>query len=267
MKVVRETCIAGRVIDVTIKASSGNHARRSEKKKVTSEAVQKVNDRYAQKRLERIINANFSEKDFHDTLTYEGEAPDPEEAQKNLRRFLERVKYAMKKKGQEFKWVIVTEWKNKRIHHHMVTNAPEELIRKQWKSGHIFTSRLYESEDYSQLAAYLIKETEKTFRDGDSAVKERYSRSRNLTVPEVRVEEVDARQLFEDPKPWKGYQIIEESVRRYEHPVTGLEYLEYKMISVTDKPRLKRRYKGKIKKREENYWNYINYIEEQMSLL
>ena len=42
---------------------------------------------------------------------------------------------------------------------------------------------LYDSGEYSQLADYLIKETERTFRDEDSAVKQRYSCSRNLTKP------------------------------------------------------------------------------------
>lgn len=265
MRVIREVCVAGKVIDVTIKVPAGNHGQRKEKKKITKEAVQRNNDRNAKKKLSRLINANFDEKSFHDTLTYSA-APDQEEAQRVLKNFLRRVKSEMKKAGEEFKWIIVTEYENTRIHHHLVTNASEEVIRKHWKQGHVFTSRFYEGPDYSQLAEYLIKETEKTFREEDSVVKERYSRSRNLIVPEVRQEEVSSKQLFEDPVAWTGYQIDEDSVRRYEHPITGLEYLEYKMIAITEKPRLKKYYKGRRKKREESYWKYINSIEEQLSI-
>lgn len=264
MKVIREVCIAGKVIDVTVKVPAGNFGQRKEKKKITREAVQKNNDRMAKKKLARIINANFDESSFHDTLTY-STAPSQEEAKTILKNFLRRVKNELKKMGVDFKWVVVTEYNNKRIHHHIVTNAPEEVIREHWKQGHIFISRFYEGPDYTQLAEYLIKETEKTFREEESVNKERYSRSRNLIIPEVRQEEVSEKQLFEDPTAWKGYYIDEDSVRRYEHPITGLEYLEYKMIAI-DEPRLKKYYKGRRKKKEQSYWRYINSIEEQMSL-
>lgn len=266
MRVVREICVAGKVIDVTVKVPAGNSGKRKEKKKITSETVQKVNDRNAKKKLARLINANFDTTSFHDTLTYKHE-PSPEEAQHELKKFLRRVKAEMKKSGEEFKWIVVTEYEGKRIHHHIVTNASEELVRKQWKNGHIFSSRLYDDPDYSQLAEYLVKETERTFREEDSQTKERYTRSRNLIVPEVRQEEVSAKQLWEDPVAWKGYQIDEDSVRRYEHPITGLEYLEYKMVAITDEPRLKKYYKGHKKTREESFRRYINTIEEQMTMV
>ena len=88
-----------------------------------------------------------------------------------------------------------------------------------------------------------------------------------MYIPEVRVEKVSDKQLFEEPKAFKGYYIDQDSVRRYEHPVTGLPHLEYQMISLTEEPRIKKYYKGKIKTREEDLRKYINYIEEQMSLL
>lgn len=266
MKVIREICIAGRVIDVTVKVPAGRKGRRNERRNITKETIQKNNDRNARKHLARLINANFDENSFHDTLTYRN-PPDQEAAQKILKNFLRRVKAEMKKKKQEFKWIVVTEYDKKRIHHHIVTNADEELVRKHWKMGHVFTSRFYDGPDYSKLAEYLIKETEKTFREEGSVNKERYSRSRNLIIPEVRQEEVSERTLFADPVPWKGYQIEEDSVRRFEHPITGLEHLEYRMIAVTEKPRLNKYYKGQRKKREESYWKYISTIEEQLTML
>ena len=70
MKVVREICAAGPVIDVTIKSGTASHGKRRPKKRITSEAVQKNNERLAVKKLARIINANFGKGCWHITLTY-----------------------------------------------------------------------------------------------------------------------------------------------------------------------------------------------------
>lgn len=80
------------------------------------------------------------------------------------------------------------------------------------------------------------------------------------------MEEVSPRMLTEDPVAWKGYYIDRDSVRRYEHPVTGLEYVEYMMIAETEKPRIKKYYKGHRKTREEDYRKYIT-AEKQMDML
>ena len=266
MKVVREICAAGPVIDVTIKSGTASHGRRGPKRKVTSEAVQKNNDRLAEKKLARILNANFGKGCWHTTLTY-AETVSPEEAQKELKRFIARSRRACRKKDIEFRWLVVTEYKNQRIHHHFITNAPQELVEDQWKRGHVLARPFDKRKNHAKLAAYLIKETSKTFREEDSPYKLRYSHSRNLFIPEVRIERVSEKQLFEEPKPFKGYYIDQDSVRRYEHPITGLPHLEYQMISLTEEPRIKKYYKGKIKTREEDLRKYINYIEEQLSLL
>lgn len=81
------------------------------------------------------------------------------------------------------------------------------------------------------------------------------------------VEEVEERMLFADPVAFKGYYIDQDSVRRYEHPITGLQHLEYVMISKEDKPRIRKYYKGKRRTRDIDYSKYINYEEEQLNLL
>lgn len=266
MKVVRETCIAGRVIDVTVRVPSGRHTEpRAKKRTVTAEKVQKNNDRMAIKKLARIINANFDKTCWHDTITYAGN-PTPEEAKKKLDRCLGRIRYRMKKRGLKFKWVVTTEWQNSKLHHHLITNAPVEIVRACWKEGHILPRPFDENPNYYKLAEYIIKETSKSFREKESPFGSRYSHSRGLIIPTPNIEEVDERQLFADPKPREGYYIDWDTVRRFEHPITGLEHLEYMMISIDEEPRIKKYYKGKPKKREENYRQYINYEEEQQSL-
>ena len=115
--------------------------------------------------------------------------------------------------------------------------------------------------NYKKLAEYLIKETEKTFRLEDSVAKQRYSPSRNLYRPIAKREFVSEKELFDDPKPLKGYYIPKDEIRRYEHPVTELPHLQYIMIA-DDKPkRYKTWPKGKVVEIKE--WFKVNNIEEQ----
>lgn len=89
-----------------------------------------------------------------------------------------------------------------------------------------------DSGSYKALSEYLIKETSKTFRDSDSVHKRRYTASRNLVRPVIKREAVDAQELLDDPKPIAGYYIPKETVRRFEHPVTGVEHVEYYMVAL-----------------------------------
>ena len=60
-------------------------------------------------------------------------------------------------------------------------------------------------------------------------------------------------QNLDELKPIKGYEIDKESVRKYTNPVTGLEHIEYQMISTEAVPRLKVWRKGRKLKRNETY--------------
>ena len=231
-KIVRETWIAGAVISVMLKSKFGsNTGTRQPKHNPTSAAVMKNNDRIALRKLAALLNMNFYPGDYHTTLTYAGDAPDQQAAKKELNNFIRRMKREYEKLGKEFYWIAVTEYENKRIHHHIVMSYIDHaIIQKQWTNGKIWTSSLDRTRNYTELAEYLIKETQR-----------------------VRRELVEARQLFEDPKPLKGYQIDSDSIHRYEHPFTGLEHLEYQMTSTDPVPRLKTWRKGIIVDRQETY--------------
>lgn len=251
-KVIRETCIAGAVIDRTVKASFPHGGCRRPRSKPTSDAVRKNNDRIAAKQLTRLINANFFPGDLHTTLTY-AEVVSVEEANHELNLWLRRMRREYRRRGKEFKYIAVTEYQNKRIHHHIVmTEIDFSTINRQWTAGRIRCTALDETRSYKALADYLIKETQKTFRQPDNAVKRRWKASRNLTRPVVKREWVSVRELFRNPKPLKGYQLDEDSIRRYQNPITGLEHLEYQMIAIDQEPRLRRWKKGR-KARPETY--------------
>lgn len=251
-KVIRETCIAGAVIDRTVKASFSHGGARRPKSKPTSEAVRKNNDRIAAKKLTRLINANFMPGDLHVTLTY-AEVVNVEKANHELDLWLRRMRREYHRRGREFKYIAVTEYENKRIHHHIVMSEIEfSTINRQWTAGRIRCTALDETRSYKALAEYLIKETQKTFRQPDNALRRRWKASRNLIRPAVKREWVSVRELFRDPKALKGYQLDEDSIRRYQNPITGLEHLEYQMIAIDPEPRLRRWIKGR-KARPETY--------------
>ena len=254
-KFIRETCIAGPVIDVTLKYSArAPRKTRSANRAPSREAVIKNNDRLAVKNLTRLMNANFYPGDIHLTTTYAGDPPTVEEAKKEISNFKRRLKREYEKRGKEFRWIEVTEYKNHRIHHHMLVPYLEtEAIAKQWKRGHIWTSTLDRSRNYKQLAEYFVKETTKTMRTPGSETKQRWSASRNLVRPIVKREMIEPRAMYQKPKAIKGYEVIQESVHTYTHPFTGIDHLEYMMIATDPVPRLKTWRNGSVVKRDETY--------------
>ena len=120
----------------------------------------------------------------------------------------------MKRRGLPWKWVVVTEYENQRIHHHIVCNREAlTVILNCWKEGHVHHVQLDTNGNYYDLAEYLCKETEKTFRDPDAVARQRYDRSRNLIVPQPRNERITKREYEEeirDPSGIEGYRILED---------------------------------------------------------
>jgi len=206
--------------------------KREKKRKATPEEIRAGNERNARKRLRRLINTNFGPGDIHLVLTYQKELrPTPEESKRILRNFKDALGRRFKKQGKEFKWILVTEYKNKAIHHHMIVNSPEGYdpskdIASLWKRGRPRSTRLDDSGNYSQLADYLVKETEKTFREEDTPQKARYSHSRNLKEPSVKKKTVRAKKWRKLKVP-KGFFLIPGSLYEGVNPVTGHLYREY----------------------------------------
>ena len=208
------------------------------------EEIQKANMKQAAKRLARLINANFRPGDVHVTLTYRKEnRPDPQEAQKNLEDFRKAMRKKYRKAGKELRWIAVTEYKSTAIHHHMIINnindgvfTTMDYIRELWKGrGSPKFVQLYDDAEYTQLADYLIKETEKTFRDPDSPVKQRYSCSRNLVQPKVTRKDKQIKGDWEqDPKPRKGYYIVKDSLYNGVDKL-GYPYQSYIMVKLDPK--------------------------------
>lgn len=162
--VVKNAVIAGNSIIVSKGYRTQMQAgqKRAPRENITREAVMRVNERYAVRRLTVILNANFKIGDFHIVWTYRPEERVAAEiAREYLRKAIKNLRKAYRKAGKELKYVHVTEYKNGALHHHLVINAFDlGEISACWKHGTTRVTALY-STDLSKLAEYLIKETKK----------------------------------------------------------------------------------------------------------
>lgn len=207
--------------------------RPEEKKKPTPEQMEKVNERNAIKKLRRLMNANFGENDYHTVLTYrKEERPDPEEARKRLKRFLGKLRKEYRKKEKELKYIVVTEYQGKAIHHHLLLNnieGTDKMLKDLWIYGRPHNTLLDDSGQYGDLAAYFVKETQATFRDPGNPSKLRYSCSRNLKKPTVKIKVIKSNEWRNQPKPVKGYEMINDSLTSGISEVTGYGFQYYMM--------------------------------------
>lgn len=189
-------------------------------RKKTSEEIALANMRQAVRKLARKINANFRPGDWHVTLTYRKEArPSPEDAKKIIRQFISRMRGRYRRAGFQFRYILVTEYENRAVHHHLIINqvndgekTSADWVRDCWKgNGNPKFVGLYDTGEYQGLAEYLIKETDKTFRK--SPEKQRYTCSRNLVEPNPERITRTVKKMWElDPKPRKGYYIAPDSI-------------------------------------------------------
>lgn len=263
---MRETTVAGRIIHRRVVVPSGNHRqKRRARTGITSEAVKKNNMRIAIWRLWMLLANNFDSTGSHVTLTYAGKEPEKDQAAADRKKMIAKLRKEFKRQGKELKYVVVTEYKNKRIHHHIVMNSQDvEMVTRLWGKGGVHFTALREEGDFHDLAEYLIKETEKTFRESDSQHKQRYSRSRNLIMPQTKRDETTLKEMTDEPEPISGYYIPKDRVRRYEHPVTGLEHLEYVEVALGEPRKYKQWPRGKVVSTKEYY--RATEIEEQEEL-
>lgn len=203
---------------------------RKRKSKPTPEAMQKLNDLHTQNKMIRIINANFTENDVKLDLTYapEFEPESFEEAEKELERYLRRVKHWRKKNGYpELKYFACTEQGSvkKRLHHHLILSEMpiNVLIALWWKGEHslgrVETNLLqFNEEGCAALVRYMLKQ------DRVTKGKSKYKRSRNMIIPQPKkrdnrfsqkkvrelVKDTDCRAEFE--KLYEGYYMASASV-------------------------------------------------------
>lgn len=240
MAYFKTTVKAGATIEVTKSYTKRVGVKnRGKREKPTPEEMRKVNERNSERSLRLKINANFGVDDLFITLTYRrDERPEPDQAKNNIKNLIDGLRSEFRKCGEELKYINVTEYKNKAIHHHLIINhiAGRDvpgMVRKRWKYGRPNFKLLDNTGQYKDLAAYLIKETSKTYKENDGGHKQRYSCSRNLIMPPPKTEIIrKAVRWLPDPKPVKGYYIDKDTVYNGIDPFTGREYQRYTMVKL-----------------------------------
>ena len=172
MPYMKKTTVAGKTVEVEKYYSHHHHKKgvtRGKNKKPTPECMAAINERNSEKTLRQLLNTNFGPRDLHQTLTYKkDQRPDPEESKKELERYLRKVRDLYKRRGHELKYIAVTEYKNKAIHHHLIINMVNSIGAKElnelWEKGRTRFTYLDDTGQYGALAHYLIKETRKTYK-------------------------------------------------------------------------------------------------------
>jgi hypothetical protein len=189
---------------------------------LTPEKIAKNNERAARRKLERLLNTNFTDQDIHITLTYMTPPADIETAQKDVRNFLRRVKRIYERQGLgDPRYVYTIEdnesGQKKRIHCHMVLSGgvPRETLEALWARGYANADRLQPDEHgLRNLAKYLTKQN----RDKN---RRRWCASRNLKQPEIRESDskLSNRKVARLAKdlPAVGREILEKAWPKYQY--------------------------------------------------
>lgn len=233
---------SGQVLEIEKTCSfkyKGKNTKRGPKMDKTPENMRKVNRRNAAKKLSRVINANFVENDLHMVWTYDPakRAESPAEARCDMQKALRKLKAAYKKAGLELKYVAVTEYGKRSMHHHLVINAGLAVaaVQKIWGLGKIHVTLLDDSGDYERLAQYLLKQSDKTFNDPEKSVwSKRWCASRNLARPIEKKRAVKADSWRERPVAPVGYYLITDSIREGVSDLTGWPFQYYKCIKIQE---------------------------------
>lgn len=235
----------GKVIDVEEYHDGRYGARgkpREEKRKLTPEQMQKVNETNKAKLCQRRLLHYFRPGDCFATWTYkpENRPPDMERALEDFKKAIRIVRAAYKKRGRELFWIRNIERGTKGAWHiHLIVNEigdTASILMKAWKHGGVWFTEIKESkyyaEDFAELASYMTKsERTVTYKEDGTPEKPRlsessYSTSRNMPLPEPKEDKL----LYwkKEVKPKKGYYIsnLVEGI----NPVTGYKYRHYTML-------------------------------------
>ena len=174
--------ICGDYVEVDIFPVFSKQRSRAKKMKPTSEVQARLNQRNAERKLIRLLNANFTKDDIRLDLTYNDDnlPLTPEDAQKEMQNFFRRIKRYRKRLGlPELKYVAVTEIgkETARLHHHIVMSGgvPINDLAEIWGKGYTTVKPLqFDKFGIVGIAVYLVK---------NPILGKRWNASRNLVKP------------------------------------------------------------------------------------
>lgn len=225
----RRTTVAGPRMECEIYPVFGREEEnrlRAMKQNVTPEKQQRLNEKRAIRHLAQLMDGNFTERDLHLTLTYRGDPPNMEQARRDMRNYICKLKRFRKSAGMDplkYIWVMEGGWESngkygrQRLHIHMITNGgiSREDLEAMWAAGYANADRLQPNENgLEELAKYISKQRDRG---------RRWCASRNLKQPKIRT--TDARTGNHIVKEM-AYDIHSEAKARMEHM-----YPAYRFVS------------------------------------
>lgn len=195
--------------------------RRGGRCRPTCSAMQFYNDKCSWRELELKLGANYTNRDYVATHTYDDAhlPASKAEAKKFFYKYLRKLRGARRKRGEELRYIYVAEgWhgkseddyfggdgrlEDKRLHHHAVINGvgPGDLeeIRSLWNGGGYVRIEPVDVHYYRELAKYLTKEAREfgRARPGEKV----WSPSKNLRKYEVEYIEIPSDGVTLAPPP------------------------------------------------------------------
>jgi diadenosine tetraphosphate (Ap4A) HIT family hydrolase len=238
--------------------------KRKKRVKATPEQIKLQNQQNREKKLRRVIKANFLPNDLWSCLKYpKGTRKTLTEVKKDLRDFLTDMRKEYKKLGEQLKFIYRIEiGKYGGIHIHIIVNRSNKrpdtdlLIQEMWIHGRVNHETIYEYGGYKRLANYIVKKPDEKvekqlsmFEEEDKKEFIKYSSSRNLIRPQPdrkTYRRWTMKKLIEEgPKPTPGYYIDVESIHYGVNKYTGMSYYQYTECRIDE-----------IKSRSSPEWEY-----------
>lgn len=176
------------------------------KRKKQRQAQKNLNDKNSRKKCERLINANFTDRDIWATLTYtDGNMPESmQQAQKNIQNYIKRLNYKRRKDGKKnLRYIYVTECSSRgRWHHHIVMDGDMDMdtVEAVWKMGRRNQIRRLKRDDDGLIgmARYITKDKAPGKKRKKQQEPDKYQKqwvaSKGLKKPEERVNHYKTKQ-------------------------------------------------------------------------
>lgn len=181
--------------------------QREDKKKLSTEAQQKLNIKNAYTNVLRLLNHNFIiGVDVWCTFTFEGDLTE-EEVKKEIKKYFRKVRKS--EEVEDFKYIYCIGWdKATGYHVHMVSNFFSKKIfdASSKFAGHCRESVLYENSEYglTSLADYFINNVVRKLRHqkdetGYDKIGRKYICSRNIKRPIVEKHRIYRKRIGDRP--------------------------------------------------------------------
>lgn len=247
----RITVVAGKTIITRLTDSSRIKTEKGRRPKTnpTPAAVAKINAINQERELTAKLNASFRPNDRWLTLSVD-EGTTAEEAMDRIYRFKRGLQRYCAKNELPYRLVetMGIGRRSGKPHFHVILNQeiPWEIITRYWQQIHVF-SRPLTGWNYQKIAKYMLKNAAES-KDVRGKCKKAFRCSRQVVRPQPKMEVMKRQPAsydIEDLKPRKGYDIDRDSIRAYEHPITGVACLEYIEVSREPEPRIARYSRGK----------------------